>query len=115
MELFGQFKRVTRIIDIRKQYKLIIPYGISEVFLTSAPPSETPPQRAVFTSNPMRSLDWLLDVWEVFIRAYCPEAELHIFSGPSTYREAGAAKAEKMTPVLERAKSMFMRLFSIRL
>ena len=86
--------------------RVIIPYGISEMFLDAAPPAETPAPRAVFTSNPMRSLDWLLDVWEWFIHAHCPEAELHIFSGPSTYREAGAAKAEKMTPVLERAAAM---------
>ena len=86
--------------------RVIVPYGISDMFLTAAPASDTPLPRAVFTSNPMRSLDWLLEVWARHIRPACAGAELHVFSGPSTYREAGAAKAVKMTPVLERAAEL---------
>lgn len=86
--------------------RVIIPYGISETFLQARPPDGTPPPRAVFTSNPMRSLDWLLDVWEQRVRPACPNAELHVFSGPTTYGQAGAAKAERMSPVLGRAAGM---------
>jgi glycosyltransferase involved in cell wall biosynthesis len=86
--------------------RIIIPYGIAEVFRTAAPASEPPPPRALFTSNPLRSLDWLLDRWEREIRPAVPKAELHIFSGARTYGTVGAKKAAAMLPVLERARAM---------
>lgn len=86
--------------------RVIIPYGLSEVFRTTPPPGDIPPPRAIFTSNPMRSLDWLLDQWETRIHPACPAAELHVFSGPTTYREAGSAKADRMTPILDKARAL---------
>lgn len=86
--------------------RVIVPYGISDMFLTARPPEKPPPPRAIFTSNPMRGLEWLLDVWESGIRPACPSAELHVFSGPTVYRDAGAAKADRMTPILDRAAAM---------
>src|SRR5262249_35543638 len=65
-----------------------------------------PPPRAIFTSNPLRGLDWLLDRWETAIRPAVSGAEFHIFSGPRTYGAVGAAKAAEMRPVLERAAAM---------
>ena len=65
-----------------------------------------PPPRAIFTSNPLRSLDWLLDRWERQIRPAVPTAELHVFSGPRTYGALGARKAAAMLPVLERARGL---------
>ena len=83
----------------------IIPYGVTEIF-REAGPRETPPPRAIFTSNPLRSLDWILDLWEQRIHPQCPAAALHIFAGAATYGAAGAAKAGAMGPVLERAAAM---------
>jgi len=83
----------------------IIPYGVTEIF-RNASPRETPPPRAIFTSNPLRSLDWILDLWEQRIRPQCPRAEFHIFAGAATYGAAGAAKAGAMGPVLERAAAL---------
>jgi len=40
----------------------IIPYGVLDRF-RSASPREPPAPRAIFTSNPLRGLDWLLDLW----------------------------------------------------
>ncbi len=40
----------------------IIPYGVLDRFRAAAP-REAPPPRAIFTSNPLRGLDWLLDLW----------------------------------------------------
>jgi glycosyltransferase involved in cell wall biosynthesis len=86
--------------------RVIIPYGISDAFRTAAPPAQTPPPRAVFTSNPLRGLDWLLDVWHGAIRPRCPTAELHLFSGAATYGAHGAAREGRMAEVLNRAKAM---------
>lgn len=86
--------------------RLIIPYGISGDFLSVTRGSAVPPPRAVFTSSPLRGLDWLLDLWRTKIRPACPLAELHVFSGAATYGAHGAAREARMRPVLEKAASM---------
>lgn len=84
----------------------IVPYGVTEIFRRATERPEAPPPRAVFTSNPMRSLDWLLDVWESRIQPAVPGAELHVFAGMATYGAAGQAKANRMSPVLDRAAAL---------
>ena len=86
--------------------RIEIPYGISEVFRTATPPDAPPGPRAVFTSNPLRSLDWLLELWAVLIRPAVPGAELHVFSGPATYGAHGDARSAQMAPVLDRAREL---------
>lgn len=81
----------------------IIPYGTPEPFLSATPAEAPPGPRAIFTSNPLRSLDWLLEVWTREIHPRVPAAELHLFSGPSTYGSWGAKVASKMEAVLARA------------
>lgn len=83
----------------------VVPYGVTELFRHAAERTPPPP-KAVFTSNPMRSLDWLLDVWEARIRPAVANAELHVFAGMATYGAAGQAKAGKMGPVLNRAAAL---------
>ncbi len=83
--------------------RAVIPYGITPLFLGQAEREEIPPPRAIFLSNPLRSLDWLLDVWSERIQPRVPGAELHIFAGSSIYGSAGAAKAERMAPILDKA------------
>jgi glycosyltransferase involved in cell wall biosynthesis len=80
----------------------VIPYGILERFRT-APPREPPPPRAIFTSNPTRGLDWLLDLWAARIRPVVPSAELHIYAGSSVYGLAGTPRARHIEEVLARA------------
>ena len=46
------------------------------------------------------------DLLDSRIRPAVPQAELHIFAGTATYGAAGAAKAGRMGPVLERAAAM---------
>lgn len=85
--------------------RCIIPYGISEMFST-APSPKMPPRHAIFTSNPLRSLDWLLDIWSSRIRPVCSTAELHVYSGMATYGTFGDSRADAMRPILEKAADM---------
>ncbi len=94
--------------------RVVIPYGIPAMFLDAEPAAEPPPPRAVFTTNPLRSLDWLLELWAGRIRNRVPDAELHLFSGAATYGEVGAAKAEAMEAVLARARSLADRGVVVR-
>ncbi len=86
--------------------RLIIPLGIDDRFRKAEPTTATPGPRAIFTSNPQRSLDWLLDIWEKRIRPAVPGAELHAFSGTATYGAFGAKIAARVKPVLDRAASL---------
>ncbi len=86
--------------------RVIIPYGISDTFRSVTRSGNMPPPRAVFTSNPTRGLDWLLDVWRSAIYPGSPTAELHLFSGAATYGTFGAAREGQMQEVLEKAKSL---------
>jgi glycosyltransferase involved in cell wall biosynthesis len=84
----------------------IIPYGVLEPF-RHAELRDPPPPRAVFTSNPMRGLDWLLDLWAARIRPTVPEAELHIFAGPSVYRGISDEAVRRMEALLARADTLY--------
>jgi glycosyltransferase involved in cell wall biosynthesis len=83
----------------------VIPYGVPDLF-RHATERDPPGPRAIFTSSPLRSLDWLLDLWVERIRPAVPGAELHVFSGTATYGALGAAKSGEMMPVLERAAAL---------
>ncbi len=85
--------------------RIVIPYGISEEFCKYAPREDLPRQRAIFTSNPLRSLEWLLQVWVDHIFPRVPGAELHLFSGSETYGNTGAKKKSDMEKVLEKARA----------
>jgi glycosyltransferase involved in cell wall biosynthesis len=86
--------------------RVVIPYGIAEEFCQFSPREDLPPRRAIFTSNPLRSLDWLLEVWAKDIYPHTPDAELHLFSGSATYGSAGAAKSSEMEAVLDKARAL---------
>jgi glycosyltransferase involved in cell wall biosynthesis len=83
----------------------MIPYGVLERFRGAAerPP---PPPCAVFTSNPLRGLDWLLDLWTARIAPQLPRAELHIYAGAAVYGGVPAAAAQQMETVLARADAL---------
>lgn len=81
--------------------RMVIPYGVLDRF-RHAEPREPPLPRAVFTSNPMRGLDWLMDLWVRRIRPAVPAAELHVYAGPAVYGGTGGP----MEAVLARAESL---------
>lgn len=88
-----------------KTHKIIAPYAVDQAF-TCYPRTEAPKPRAIFTSNPLRSLDWLLDTWEHYIAPHCPDAELHLYCGPEVYPGLKPAHAEKMQRVLDHANTL---------
>jgi glycosyltransferase involved in cell wall biosynthesis len=83
----------------------IIPYGILDRFRT-APMREPPAPRAIYASNPLRGLDWLLDLWVTCIRPAVPQAELHIYAGGAVYGLAGTPRERRMDEVLARADAL---------
>ena len=86
--------------------RVVIPYGIAPEFSDIAPLDAPPPRRAIFTSNPLRSLDWLLRLWSDRIRPSAPDAELHLYCGAATYGSVGSEKAREMEQVLDIARSL---------
>jgi glycosyltransferase involved in cell wall biosynthesis len=76
------------------------------MFRTANPSLQVPAPRAVFTSNPLRSLDWLLNQWRDKIQPRVPGAELHVFSGSATYGSVGDAKSQAMQKVLDQARAL---------
>lgn len=86
--------------------RAVIPYGVPDRFRTAEPAAGPPPARAIFVSNPLRSLDWLLDVWAGHVRPRVPAAELHLFTGAATYGAVGDAKREAMEAVLAQARAL---------
>jgi glycosyltransferase involved in cell wall biosynthesis len=84
--------------------RAVIPYGVLDRF-RHATQREPPPPRAVFTSNPLRGLDWLLDLWVTRIRPAVPEAELHIYGGLGVYGGA-IRRACEFNAVLARAETL---------
>ncbi len=82
----------------------IIPYGLVEPFRTQRP--RTPPlPKAIFTSNPLRRLDWLLSVWAEEIRPRVPDATLELYSSLTTY-SADPEKYPEAGRVLDAARGM---------
>ena len=86
--------------------RVVIPYGLPEAFCEAGARGGPPSPRAIFTSNPLRSLDWLLDLWAESIRPRVPGAELQVFAGAATYGQVGEDKALAMETVLSRARAM---------
>lgn len=58
---------------------LVIPLGLPDAVRGRPALDAPPPPRAIFASNPMRDLKWLLGIWERRILPQVPGAELHIY------------------------------------
>jgi glycosyltransferase involved in cell wall biosynthesis len=86
--------------------RAVIPYGLAPEYRAAAARNDVPRPVAIFTSNPLRGLDWLLALWVARIQPAVPGAELHIYAGPQVYGAVGARKADEMTAVLERADAL---------
>ena len=70
--------------------KLTIPYGVDDfIFDKKKEIKKLNHRKAIFTSNPMRGLNWLLDTWEYEIFPSVKDAELDLYTGFSTYGKFG--------------------------
>lgn len=86
--------------------RVVIPYALPEEFRHAPALDHPPPPRAIFTSNPLRGLDWLMEVWTHRIHPALPQAELYLYSGPRVYGATGDKKAAEMNRVLSRADAL---------
>ena len=84
----------------------IISYGLSKSLFEVEKEKVLPLEKKVFfTSNPLRSLRWLVDVWVNHIYPLHPDASLHVFSNWKTYGAWGNSVQERMKKELDYAKS----------
>ncbi len=70
--------------------RAIVHHGIQGDFFRPEPALEAPPPRAIFTSQPYRGLDWLLDLWAE-IKRRVPAATFDVFA-PKTHQAAANAE-----------------------
>ena len=92
----------------------IIPYGCSTASARRAP-REPPPPRAVFTSNPLRGLDWLLDLWTARIAPAVPGPSCTSMAGrrsTAAARQGGAADGGGAGPRRARSPTSGVRRFA---
>ena len=89
--------------------KIIIPYGVKKE--TFAKKTKAPKPIAIFTSNPMRGLDWLLENWEKNIFPNISSARLNLFTGLETYGKFGLKHEESINKILLRVKNSKNRVF----
>jgi len=69
-----------------KSRSIIIPLGITDdLFSLKTTPNKAPPPEVIFTSNPERGLEWLIDLWMNKIIKEVPNAKLKIYAGAKTY------------------------------
>lgn len=103
--LLGEFHASTLPGWVPTGPRKIIPYGITACF-RALPKRAPPPPYAVFTSNPLRRLDWVLDLWAASIQPRVPGAELHVYSSLATYGGGSAAHRRDAVAVLSKARSL---------
>lgn len=85
--------------------RIVIPYGVDD-YLFESKRKKSLNRNAIFTSNPMRGLNWLLDQWEKRIFPNCKNSKLKIFSGFQTYGKFGRKHSDEIMRILSKAKSL---------
>tara|TARA_B100000963_G_C22624213_1_gene671503 strand:- start:999 stop:2036 length:1038 start_codon:yes stop_codon:yes gene_type:complete len=88
------------------QERIVIPYGMDDYLFSKNKIKRIPSKNAIFTSNPMRGLDWLLEKWEKQIYPKCKDSKLIIFSGSETYGSFGRKHSDQINNILLKAKSL---------
>lgn len=102
----GNYHKSTYPFPLPCRKRVIIPFGLNESLLNNSfQRTQNGNPKIVFTSNPLRSLRWLIDVWVNHIHKKVPEAELHLFSGSGTYGKWGIKMSEQMKVELDYAYS----------
>ena len=103
----GKYHKSTLPFFIPTGGRKLIEYGLSEAVLQSkAVDVQARNQKVYFTSNPLRSLRWIVDLWVKKIHPQVPTAELHVFAGWKTYGAWGMSVKKRMQEEIDYA-SMF--------
>ncbi len=89
--------------------KVIIPYGIDDFIFKIKKKNSLPQPNAIFTSNPMRGLNWLLDRWEDEIYPQVPQSKLFLYTGAQTYGSFGKKHEKEILAVTNRAKNLITK------
>jgi glycosyltransferase involved in cell wall biosynthesis len=101
----GSYHRSTLPFFIPTGGRFVIPFGLNQEVFKADLNDTRRNLRVYFTSNPMRSLRWLVDIWETHIHPNVPAAELHVFSGWQTYGAWGIQVKKRMQQEIDYANS----------
>ncbi len=111
----GDYHKSTLPFFIPTGGRKVIPYGIGEKVLNMTPSNSKERNKKIyFTSNPLRSLRWLVDLWVSQIHPLHPEAELHVFAGWKTYGAWGISVKNRMQKEIEYASQFAINNIVIR-
>jgi glycosyltransferase involved in cell wall biosynthesis len=100
----GKYHKSTLPFFIPTGGRKLIEYGLSEAVLqTKVVEPQARNQKVYFTSNPLRSLRWIVDLWVKQIHPKVPTAELHVFAGWKTYGAWGLSVKKRMQTEIEYA------------
>jgi glycosyltransferase involved in cell wall biosynthesis len=100
----GKYHKSTLPFFIPTGGRKIIPFGLNETVLqTNVVDVQARNQKVYFTSNPLRSLRWIVDLWVKQIYPKVPTAELHVFAGWKTYGAWGLSVKKRMQAEIDYA------------
>jgi glycosyltransferase involved in cell wall biosynthesis len=100
----GKYHKSTLPFFIPTGGRKIIPFGLNEAVLQSnVVDFQARNQKVYFTSNPLRSLRWIVDLWVKQIHPRVPTAELHVFAGWKTYGAWGISVKKRMQTEIDYA------------
>lgn len=104
--VLGAYHRSTCPPWMARHRIVTIPLAVADIFRGRVPAETAPPPVAIFTSNPARNLEWLLELWAARIHPRLKQAELHIYSGPEVYQMTSGTGFENMRRILARADTL---------
>ena len=111
----GNYHKSTLPFFIPTGGRKVISYGISDAVFKVPPYNQVERNKKVyFTSNPLRSLRWLVDLWVKEIYPKHPDAELHVFAGWKTYGAWGNSVKNRMQTEIEYASQFVENNIVIR-
>lgn len=86
--------------------RVVIPYGVDESLFRQKKVSSRFSNKAIFTSNPMRGLDWLLNMWKKNIFKQSNGSFLETYAGKNTYGSFGEKHKSEINRIIKKAKSL---------
>ena len=111
----GNYHKSTLPFFIPTGGRKVIPYGIGDKVLNMTLSNSNERNKKIyFTSNPLRSLRWLVDLWVSQIHPLHPEAELHVFAGWKTYGAWGIGVKNRMETEIAYASQFAINNIVIR-